>query len=136
MDETSLAHRAYTEMKCMHIEYVWSTAIESLILKANVSGDQSQYQIIKTIKSVLQDQYLTYSQHKLFDDNNKPHGNKLRSFRTYKTIFQKEEYLTIKSMSIRSDFARLNLNCDVISEFTKYVHSCFVRRKESTLRQN
>ena len=29
-----------------------------------------------------------------------------------------------------------NLNCDVISEFTKYVHSCFVRRKESTLRQN
>ena len=217
MDENSLAHKAYTEMKRMHIDDVWTTALESLIHKANVSHDQSQYQLIKTIKSVLQHQYTTYWQHKLFDDKNKPHGNKLRSYRTYKTIFQKEEYLKIKSMSIRSDFARLrlsahklhietgryvdaanrkdpsdricsfctsnicedeyhfvmkctlyddyrqnmihnmcdlfpnfteyddnqrfiwlmsNLNCDVISEFTKYVHSCFVRRKESTLRQN
>ena len=49
-----------------------------------------------------------------------PMANKLRNYRTYKTTFQKEEYFTIKSTSIQSNFSRLRLSAHKLHFETRH----------------
>ena len=89
------------------IDDTWNAAVQSLLSKANITCTQSVSEDVKNIKAILCDQYLNFWKHKLFDDKNKSHGNKLRSFITYKDRFQMEDYLKIKSKAMKSEFTRL-----------------------------
>ena len=110
MNPSTLVHKAYIEMQNADCNDTWNTAIQSVLAKANITHTQSESEAIKQIRAILCDQYLTFWKHKLFDDKNKSHGNKLRSYRTYKDTFQLEEYLKIKSKPLRSEFTRLRLS--------------------------
>ena len=108
--ESSLIHKAYKEMKHANSENSWYGAVESLLTKSNITCDIAIKHLIKSIKAELQGQFLTFWKNKLFDDRNKPNGNKLRSYRSYKNTFQQEEYLTLRSKVQRGDFSRLRLS--------------------------
>ena len=58
----------------------------------------------------LKKQFIDMWKHKLFDDERTENGNKLRSYRPYKDVFRKEEYLQLNPVSIRGSFSRLRLS--------------------------
>ena len=91
MNPSTLVHKAYIEKQNADCNDTWNTAIQSVLIKANITHTQSESEAIKQIRAILCDQYLAFWKHKLFDDKNKSNGNKLRSYRTYKDTFQLEE---------------------------------------------
>ncbi len=108
--ESTLVHQAFNEMKHSNLENSWFATVQSLLTRSNIKHDMAVKQVIKSIKTELQGQFLSFWKKKLFDDTNKAGGNKLRSYRTYKNTFQQEEYLTLKSKAQRGDFSRLRLS--------------------------
>jgi len=111
MSNSSLLQKAYNEMVNLNLDNSWYTSMKSLLTKAGtIHNNPSLVTVINGIKPILEGQYLQFWRNKLFDDKNKANGNKLRSYRTYKNMFGKEEYLKLQSKNLRGDFARLRLS--------------------------
>ena len=100
----------YNEMQSMYdIKNTLHGRIMQLINKHGINMKSHPHYIYQKLKITLRNQYSKYWKNKLFDDP-KRNGNKLRSYRTYKDKFQKEEYLKLNSKSLRGTLARLRLS--------------------------
>ena len=61
----------------------------------------------------LKDSYIHFWKSKIYDDSkNQPNGNKLRTYRTFKTCYEKETYLFVNELSRNeiSTFAKLRIS--------------------------
>ena len=74
--ESTLVHQAFNEMKHSNLENSWYATVQSLWTRSNIRHDMAVKQVIKSIKTELQGQFLSFWKKKLFDDTNKTGGNK------------------------------------------------------------
>ena len=109
LDNEQLLKKAFNESKRDHQNSLCKN-VEHLMLKTKINLDASTSYIANYIRKQLQDKFITFWKDKLYDDTNSKFGNKLRSYRTYKNTFKKEEYLKIKSSATRGAFSRLRLS--------------------------
>lgn len=108
--EDTLVHKAYTEMQSINItESNFYHTMKELLNKHKINIKSASLYILQHLKKIFQNQFLEYWKIKLME-NPKDHGNKLRSYRTYKNKFRKEEYLKIESKELRGALARLRLS--------------------------
>ena len=109
-DENSIVRKAFNDMQKIDIRNGWFKIVDDLVKTNRLHVNESPKLVIQHIKRSLQSQFKSIWKEKLYDDSQSVHGNKLRSYRTYKTDFKKEEYLGIKSISMRGAFSRLRLS--------------------------
>ena len=111
MDEGSILHCCLLENMKFKQKDTWITNIKLLCNNSMVQLGKKHLQI-NQIRQHLQNMFKDWWKNKLFDDKGKENGNKLRSYRTYKDKFIKEEYLNItNNKHHRSIFAKLRLSC-------------------------
>ena len=117
MEEGSILHGCLVENMKFKQKDSWISNMKLLcentlnfnLLSINLG---KKYLDINNLKQHLQKLFKAWWKDKLFDDRGNENGNKLRSYRTYKTIFVKEEYLNIlDNRQQRSKFAKLRLSC-------------------------
>ena len=101
---------AYKETQKMeNVNDTFYHNIQYFVDKFNININFSHKYICNKVRQILNEQFTQYWKEKLFEDP-AIHGNKLRSYRTYKNKFQQEEYLRLSSKKHRGAFTRLRLS--------------------------
>ena len=90
----------------------WYSNLGDILLFCNQLRATPNINLV-AIKNNIQIEFKTWWFSQLYDDNTtkSEYGNKLRSYRTYKNIFKKEDYLNITNRAHMSTFAQLRLSC-------------------------
>ena len=73
----------------------------------------SKKRFLHAVVNKLKDSYIHFWKSKIYDDSkNQPNGNKLGTYRTFKTCYEKETYLFVNELSRNeiSTFARLRIS--------------------------
>jgi hypothetical protein len=86
-------------------------------------------QHFKNIKIILKDQFHYFWKQKLMDDNQSQAngGNKLRTYRQFKTSIKFENYLNLSSHKLRSTLARLRLSSHCLNiESLRYSSNAYI----------
>ena len=108
MPTDSLLHQSYLENLNFSGKNSWWNNCKLTYSKDHT--DPSEIDIFKT-KIKMQNKFKIYWHKCLFDDSNKEHGNKLRHYRSFKSNFLKEEYLSkLWYKPYRSSVASLRLS--------------------------
>lgn len=118
----SLISNAYNEMQSIeNCDNTFYHNMKYFVAKYNINNALSPKYICYKVRQALNENYIQYWKDKLFENPVK-YGNKLRSYRTYKNTFQREEYLKLNSKQLRGEFARLRLSAhDLQIERGRYV---------------
>ena len=124
LPKSSLLYHAYRDMSLSITKHPWLMNITQLLDIGSINLSKCTLtKIIQTIKSMLKQQFKDFWKSKLFDDKNTANGNKLRNYRTYKTTFEREDYLDMQSQTLRSNFSRLRLSAHKLHiETGRYVN--------------
>jgi hypothetical protein len=136
--ENNLLVRAYYES--LNIKNSWAQNVDELVQESGLTVKDIQEKSIKkslyTIKSFLNDKFLQGLKHDLFsDDRTKNHGNKLRTYRSFKNDFRQAEYLSVcTNMLHRHYLAKLRLGAHKLEiETGRYTSTkCRLKPEERT----
>ena len=110
-EDDSLLNKAYNECLKINDESSWLVRIQQIlkIIGVSIQRDSNTAYVIKIIKNFLLNRFIEFWRNELFNDNHRENGNKLRSYRSYKYQFKKEEYLSM-SKDQRCCFSKLRLS--------------------------
>lgn len=109
-NKNSLLADAYKEMRENKITFSWNKSIKEI---GKIAGIQDiQNYSISIAEKMIKAKFRQYWKIKLWDDKRpKSYGNKLRTYREFKSIFELEPYLTnVKSHSLRATLTRFRIS--------------------------
>ena len=115
-DENQLLQNAFMECQNLKSKKSWFNNLSSLLKKCDITMNMVASHdgsiIAKKIKIFLQNEFIKGWKSELFSDARRgDHGNKLRTYRSFKTSFVKEDYLTECHVAMhRQKFASLRLS--------------------------
>ena len=110
-----ILHNAFVESKTISARCGWFKNVKSIMTKCGISIDSVLYKdkqsIITQVKNYFQNVFIKQWKSELSNDSrNKDHGNKLRTYRSFKTTFAREHYLNAcLNKAHCSSFAKLRL---------------------------
>ena len=112
MPDDSLLYQAYSDDCLQNTKDSWSFNVKSLLQNIGINPMakiNNMGYFLRNLRNTLNNIYIQHWKNELFNDKNKLNQNKLRNYRTYKTDFRREEYLS-QNKSIRSSFTKLRLS--------------------------
>ena len=112
--ESTLLHNAYVSNVQMHPNINCTTVIETLSHKLCLNREDTlltKAKFIQKLKYLLKEQFINKWKQDLFDDKrNKNFGNKLRTYRLFKTNFRMEQYLfDVRSQKAKGKLTQLRV---------------------------
>ena len=115
LSPNSLLHNAYVSNVRLYPTKSWVTVIEIISKKLYITRDdiyQRKIRALEKLRSSLKNELTKRWKHDLFDDQRRRNcGNKLRSYRLFKSDFRFEEYLlSVKSPKSRKQMTQLRLS--------------------------
>ena len=127
-NSNALLRKAFEECKKLKSTKSWYSNLYELLhlagIPINELGIQNTRGIILEIKRFIQNNFFRSWRDELFcDSRSGEHGNKLRTFRTFKNTFAKEEYLNVCHNKVhRQRLSALRLSCHKLQiEKDRYV---------------
>ena len=111
--EGSLLYNAYHESKNIESGLSWVNSFNYILKKSGLSDDDHFGGFsIKTIDELFKSSYRQYWKEKIFDDSRKEnYGNKLRTYRKFKIVYELEPFLkTIKNSEHCKQLCRLRIS--------------------------
>ena len=93
-----LVHNAFLENQHLQSKNSWFNNVKSLLQRVGIPSNSNSIDssmVIKRVRSYLVSDFIKGWKNELLNDTrNRCHGNKLRTYRTFKTTFGKEHYLS------------------------------------------
>ena len=115
LSENNILYSAFIESKSITARSGWFKNIKTVMAKCRISLDtvfhERLFSVVKKIKYHFQSTFINGWKEQLSNDSrNKDHGNKLRTYRSFKTNFAKEHYLNTGLQRTQlSSFAKLRM---------------------------
>ena len=117
MEYDSLLYKCLEELQLLTFSDNWLSCIKFIMHEINLDNIYNNPQSITTkylsvtVKNNLKKRFESKWQNELHDDNRKKGSNKLRTYRTFKSIFCREPYLLkIKNLSLKKNLTKFRIS--------------------------
>lgn len=110
LSDTSLVRKAFKEMSLERVKFSWFKNMNTFIKKYQLENSSSTNKAVAMFKNNIISKFAEFWKNKLYDDKNSENGNKMRTYRKFKTSFGKEEYLKCLPFNLVFSMSKLRLS--------------------------